>query len=50
VVEELYAAGPGEFGMPRKELREATVALLDCPPVMVGASANNGIGSPFGTV
>ena len=36
VVQEFYAAGSRKLGMPRKELREATAALLDCPLVIVG--------------
>jgi predicted nucleic acid-binding protein len=38
VVQEFYAAGSQKLGMPRRELREATAALLDFPLVVVGAS------------
>jgi predicted nucleic acid-binding protein len=37
VVQEFYAAGSQKLGMPRRELREATTALLDLP-LVVGAS------------
>jgi len=36
VVQEFYAAGSRKLGMPRRELREATAALLDCPLIVVG--------------
>jgi len=38
VVQEFYAAGSRKLGMPRRELRDATAALLDCPLVVVGPS------------
>jgi predicted nucleic acid-binding protein len=38
VVQEFYAAGSRKLGMPRRELREATAALLDLPLVVVGPS------------
>jgi predicted nucleic acid-binding protein len=38
VVQEFYAAGSRKLGMPRRELREAAVALLDCPLIVVGPS------------
>jgi predicted nucleic acid-binding protein len=38
VVQEFYAAGSRKLGMPRRELREATAALLDCPLIVVGPS------------
>ena len=37
VVQEFYAAGSRNVGIPRQELREAAGALLDCPLVMVTA-------------
>jgi predicted nucleic acid-binding protein len=36
VVQEFYAAGSRKLGMPRRELRDATAALLDCPLIVVG--------------
>src|SRR5690242_12774020 len=36
VVQEFYAAGLRNLGIPRRELREATTALLDSPLVVVG--------------
>jgi predicted nucleic acid-binding protein len=38
VVQEFYAAGSGKLGMPRRELRDATAALLDFPLIVVGPS------------
>ena len=38
VVQEFHVAGSRKLGMPRRELREATAALLDCPLVTVGPS------------
>jgi predicted nucleic acid-binding protein len=38
VVQEFYAAGSRKLGMPRRELRDATAALLDFPLVIVGPS------------
>jgi predicted nucleic acid-binding protein len=38
VVQEFYAAGSRKLGMPRRELRDAAAALLDCPLVVIGAS------------
>ena len=38
VVQEFYAAGSRKLGMPRRELREATAALLDLPLVVIGPS------------
>ena len=38
VVQEFYAAGSRKLGMPRRELQDATTALLDCPVVIVGPS------------
>jgi predicted nucleic acid-binding protein len=38
VVQEFYAAGSRKLGMPRGELRDATVALLDCSLIVVGPS------------
>ena len=38
VVQEFYAAGSRKLDMPRRELREATAALLDFPLIVVGAS------------
>ena len=38
VVQEFYAAGSRKLGMPRRELREATAALLDLPLIVVGPS------------
>ena len=38
VVQEFYAAGSRKLGMPPRELREATAALLDSPLVIVGPS------------
>lgn len=38
VVQEFYAAGSRKLGMPRRELRDATAALLDCSLVIVGPS------------
>jgi predicted nucleic acid-binding protein len=38
VVQEFYAAGSRKLGMPRRELREATAALLDLPLVILGPS------------
>lgn len=38
VVQEFYAAGARKLGMPVRELRAATVALLDSPLVIVGRS------------
>jgi len=38
VVQEFYAAGARKLGIPRKQLREAAMALLDCPLVTVGPS------------
>ena len=36
VVQEFYAAGSRKLGMPRRELRDATAALLDFPLIVVG--------------
>ena len=38
VVQEFYAAGSRKLGIPRRELRDATAALLDCPLLIVGPS------------
>lgn len=38
VVQEFYAAGSRKLGMPRRELRDATAALLDSPLIVVGPS------------
>jgi len=38
VVQEFYAAGSRKLGMPRRELRDATAALLDPPLIIVGPS------------
>jgi predicted nucleic acid-binding protein len=38
VVQEFYAAGSRKLGMPRRELRDATAALLDSPLIIVGSS------------
>jgi len=38
VVQEFYAAGSRKLGMPRRELRDATAALLDSPLIIVGPS------------
>jgi predicted nucleic acid-binding protein len=38
VVQEFYAAGSRKLGMPRRELREATAALLESPLIVVGPS------------
>ena len=38
VVQEFYAAGSRKLDMPRQELIEATVALLDSPLIIVGPS------------
>jgi predicted nucleic acid-binding protein len=35
VVQEFYSAGSRKLGMPRRELRDATAALLDCPLIIV---------------
>lgn len=36
VVQEFYVAGSRRLGMPRRELQEATAALLECELVVVG--------------
>ena len=36
VVQEFYAAGSRKLGMPRRELCEATAALLDFPLIAIG--------------
>lgn len=36
VVQEFYAAGSRKLGMPHRQLREATAALLDLPLILVG--------------
>jgi predicted nucleic acid-binding protein len=36
VVQEFYAAGSRKLGMPRRELRDATAALFDCPLIVIG--------------
>ena len=38
VVQEFYAAGSRKLGMPRRELGDATAALLDSPLIVVGPS------------
>jgi len=38
VVQEFYAAGSRKLGMPRRELRDATAALLDFPLIIIGPS------------
>ena len=38
VVQEFYEAGARKLGMRRRELREATAALVDLPLVIVGPS------------
>jgi len=38
VIQEFYVAGARKLGMPRRELREATLALLDSPLVILGPS------------
>jgi len=38
VIQEFYVAGSRKLGMPRRELQDATAALMDCPLVMVGPS------------
>jgi predicted nucleic acid-binding protein len=38
VVQEFYVAGSRKLGMPRRELRQATAALLDLSLVLVGPS------------
>jgi predicted nucleic acid-binding protein len=38
VVQEFYAAGSRKLGMPRRELQQATAALLDLPLVLIGPS------------
>lgn len=55
VVQEFYAAGSRKLGMPRRELCEATAALLDFPLIAIGPAhirapfkTKSGTGSPFG--
>ncbi len=38
VVQEFYAAGSRKLGMPRRELRDIAVALLDSPLVIIAPS------------
>jgi predicted nucleic acid-binding protein len=38
VIQEFYVAGSRKLGMPRRELRDATAALMDCPLVVLGPS------------